>query len=212
MIVLYILGGLLLLLLGLLLLLALLALIPVRARLGFREEFSLELRYLFLRFPLLPGEEEPEEPEEEPEKPEKPEGEKKPGLVDRAKAALKREGFAGFLQALGELLGVLAEASAGIVKRIRLRRFDLYLCVAGGEDAAAAAIRYGQVSAGVYAACGWLFGLLPCERKGVTVDLDYDGLENRVDFSAELSIRPIYVIKEALAALVKSRKPLKKIL
>lgn len=213
MIILYILGGLLALVLGLLVVLLALAQFPVGARLAFREEFSLELRVLFFRIPLLPGQEEEEaaEPkEEEPE--EKPEKEKKPGLGDRIRRALKREGLGGFLQALGELVRLAGEASAGILRGLRLKEFDLYLCLGGAGDAARAAVLYGQVSAGVYSACGELFGLLPCKKKGVTVDLDYERDAPLVDFSARLSIRPAVILWEGLKLLVKARRPLKRIL
>lgn len=202
-------------LLGLLLLFLLLTLIPVRAQLEFHGEFALAVKYLFLRIPLLPGkpEEETEEPEEpegpEEEKPEKP---KKTSVADRVKTSLKHEGLGGFLQALGELIKLLFKASAGIIKRIRLRSFDLYLCVAGAEDAAAGAELYGKIAAGVYTACGGLFRLLPCKKKGVTIDLDYGLAENRVDFSAELSILPFFVVAEGLRLVLKSIRPLKKIL
>lgn len=197
-------------LLGLLLTLFLLLLIPLRVEAGFQEEFFLELRYLFLRFPLLSGEPETEEEEElKPEPQEKPKD--KPGLLDRAKAAMKREGLAGFLGALGELIRLLLSFSAGILKRLRLKRFQLYLCVPGAGDAAAGAVLYGQVSAGVYAACGGLFSLLPCKDKGVTVDLAYHAEIPQIDFTARLSIRPIFLVREAAVLLFKSLKPLKKI-
>lgn len=196
---------------GLLLLLFLLTLIPVRAQLRFQGEFALTAKYLFLRIPLFPGEPEETEKEEEPEE-EKPKESGKPGILDRIKAALKREGLGGFLQALGELIKLLEQASAGILKRLKLRRFDLYLCVSGAGDAAAGAQLYGKVAAGVYSACGVLFTLLPCKRKGVTVDLDYGLWESRVDFSAELSILPIFVVWEGLRLVLKSLRPLKKIL
>lgn len=194
---------------GLLLLVLLLTLIPVRAELRFKGKFELAVKYLFFRVPLLPGEpkEEPEEPEEKEEKPKD-----KPGFIGKIKAALKREGLGGFLQALGELIKLLGQASAGILKRLKLRRFDLYLCVAGAGDAAAGAELYGKISAGVYPACGALFTLLPCERKGVTVDLDYELWENLVDFSAEISILPFFVVMEGLRLALKSLKQLKKIL
>lgn len=195
---------------GLILLLLLLTLIPVRAELRFQGEFTLVAKYLFLRIPLLPGKP-GEETEEEPQE-EKPEEPGKPSALDRVKASLKREGLGGFLQALGELIKLLGRASAGILKRLKLRRFDLYLCVAGAGDAAAGAVLYGKVAAGVYSACGGLFTLMPCKRKGVTVDLGYELWESRVDFSAELSIRPIFAIWEGLRLTIKSLKPLKKIL
>ena len=91
---------------GLLLLVLLLTLIPVRAELRFKGKFELAVKYLFFRVPLLPGEpkEEPEEPEEKEEKPKD-----KPGFIGKIKAALKREGLGGFLQALGELIKLLGD-------------------------------------------------------------------------------------------------------
>lgn len=197
-------------LLGLLALILLLTLIPVRAQLRFQGEFALTVKYLFLSFPLLPGE--PKEEAEEPEEEEKPEEPDKSGTVDKVKAALKREGLGGFLQALGELIKLLGQASAGILRRLKLKRFDLYLCVAGAQDPAAGALLYGKISAGVYSACGVLFGLLPRGKRGVTVDLDYGLGENRVDFEAELSIRPFFVLAEGLRLVLKGWRPLKRIL
>ena len=197
--------------LGLLLLLLLLTLMPVGAELRFDGEFHLRIKYLFLNIPLLPGEpqEETEEPSKEEEKPEKP---GRPGIGGRIKASLKREGLGGFLQTLGELISLLGQATAGILRGFNLRHFDLYLCVAGAGDAAAGAELFGKISAGVYSACGVLFTLLPCGNKGVTVDLSYDLWESRVDFSAELSIRPFFVLMEGLKLVIRSIRPLRRIL
>ena len=46
----------------------------------------------------------------------------------------------------------------------------------------------------------------------MTVDLDYGLWESRVDFSAELSILPFFVVMEGLRLVLKSLRPLKKIL
>ncbi len=206
MIVVYILGGLLFLLL-------LLALLPVRVQVEFRGGFALELRYLFLRIPILPGEEGPEEePEPEPEAPEEPRKKEGGGFPARVKAALKREGLAGFLQGLGELARLLEEAVEGVLRGLRLRRFDLYLCLGGAGGAAAAAVRYGQVAAGLYAVCGGLFSLMPCRRKGVTVDLDYGAPADVVAFSAQISIRPAVVAREAVVLFFRGLRPLRKMI
>lgn len=217
MIVLYVLGGvlggLMALVLALLALLLVVSLFPVQASLAFRGEFFLELRVLFLRIPLLPGREEPEKDEPEPEAEQPREGqEKKSSVGERMKRALKREGLSGFLEALGELVRLAGGASAGILRGLRLKEFDLYLCLGGSGDAAQAAVLYGQVSGGVYSACGALFGLLPCKKKGVTVDLDYSAGEPQVDFSARLSIRPVVILWEGLKLFFKSLRPLKRIL
>ena len=200
---------------GLLLLLFLALLVPVEVSAGFREELTLELRCLFLRIPLLPGEpEEPGAPAPEPEDvpPEKKAKKDKPGILDRVKAARRREGLAGFLEALGELLKLVFGFTGGVLKGLRLKRFQLYLCVSGDQDAAAGAVLYGRIAAGVYPACGELFSLLPCKDKGVTIDLDYGAPAHKIDFSATLSIRPIVIVAQALKLLFKARKPLRRVL
>lgn len=193
MLALYIIGG-------ILLFLFVLTLIPVRVEVAFREEFELVVRYAFLRFPVLPGKPQPEEPPPpapEPESPQKP----GPTPLDRIKRALKREGFWGFLQSLADFIQAALQASGRMLSHLHLRRFDLYLCLAGAYDAADAAVRYGQLSAGVYGACGVLFSVMPCKKKGVTVDLDYSAAENAVDFTAALSLRPLFALHAALRIL-----------
>ncbi len=183
---------------GILLLLFLLLMVPVRLDIGFREEFSLTVRYLFLRFPVLPGKE--QEPEEEKPPEEKPPEKKKQGGL---KKILSRTGFSGFLQSLFQFVKMALASGKRLISRIKWKQFDLYLCLGGAEDAAAAAQLYGQLSAGVYSACGVLLGLWSRGKRGVTVDLDYSSDENKVDFSASLSLRPIHVLREGLSLLIK---------
>lgn len=190
--------------LGVLLFLFLLTLIPVRLEVGFRQEFSLTVRYLFLRFPLLPGKE--KEPEEKAAK------EEKEGESGKLKQILSRTGFWGFLKSLFELTKMAASSGKRLISRFRWKRFDLYLCLGGAGDAAEAAQLYGQLSGAVYAGCGVLFGATGCKKKGVTVDLDYTSEENLVDFSALLSLRPIYVLKEGVSLLIKGLPVLKGLL
>ncbi len=195
--------------LGVLLFLFLLLLCPVSFDVGFRQEFSLTLRYLFLRIRLLPGKEKPkEEKKEEPSK-KKKEGE---GSLEKLKAILHSMGFSGFLDSLFQLARMAANTGKNIIASMKWRRFDLYLCVGGKEDAAAAATLYGQLSGAVYSACGVLFGMTNCKRKAVTVDLDYSAPENLVDFSARVSVRPLSVLKEGLSLLIKGFPVLRKLL
>lgn len=195
---------------GIFLFLLLLTLLPVRVAVTFQEEFSIELRYLFFRKTLQAGKE-PEQEELEEAK-DKTEAEEKAGRRMDIKQLLTRRGFSGFFQALGEVLGLVGRCSRRLLRRLRLRQFDLYLCLGGAGDAASAALMYGKVAAGVYSVCGELFALMPCKEKGVTVDLDFDGIRHRVDFSAQVSMRPIFLIKEGLILLIKGLFPVKRML
>lgn len=196
--------------LGILLFLLLLTLLPVRVDAHFQEEFTLKISYLFLRFKILPGEEKPEEAEKEekPEK-EKPEKEKGEGATPKLKRIVKRKGFSGFLESLFELLGMVFNAGKNIVHGIKLKRFDLYLCLGGHDDPAAAAQLYGKLCGPIYTACAGLFSITGAPRrrkpkKAVTVDLDYGSSENLVVFSARVSFLPFTILKEGLALLIHS--------
>lgn len=197
----------LLIVLGVLLFLLLLLLCPLRIEVRFQEQFFLTLRYLFLKFPLLPGKEEESQPEETQEEEKK----EKAGLKE-IKGLLKQEGFSGFLKALFGFVKILASSAKKLIQGVRLKSFDLYLCLGGAEDAAEAAIQYGKLSGAVYAACGFLFGLAGCKQKSVTVDLNYQSEQSRVDFSGKLSVCPLLVLKEAVALLFKSLPFIRKIM
>ncbi|MCH5353073.1 MAG: hypothetical protein J1E06_06375 [Acutalibacter sp.] len=186
---------------GVLLFLFLLTLFPLRIHVGFEQEFSLTLRYLFLRFHIAPGKEEPE-PEKKPKKKkEKTEENEKEKKVD-IKLMLKRQGVSGFLQSLFELVKLVATDTKRLLSHLKLRKFDLYLCLAGAEDAAAAAIQYGQVSGAVYSACSVLFKLMRCKKGAVSVDLNYQSEESTVVFTGVLSILPIFLLREGISLLI----------
>lgn len=185
-------------LLGVLFFLFLLLLCPLRAEISFQTEFSLSLRYLFLRFPLLPSKkEEKKEEKEEPEKTSKA----SPSGVQRLRSILKQQGASGFLRALFDFLALVKASTFRLAAGLKVLKFDLYYTVGGKEDAALAAQRYGELSAGIYSACGVLFQLKKCRKKGVCVDLNFNVPEDLVNFSARLSVRPIALLKEGIGLL-----------
>ena len=75
------------------LLLALLLLAPVKLEVSFRGEFTAQVNYLFLRFPLVPGKE-PSPQEEALESGE--EAPPSPSLLTKLRALLRRQGLRGF--------------------------------------------------------------------------------------------------------------------
>ena len=154
--------------LGILLLLFLLTLLPLRVAVAFREEFTVELGWLWFRFPLWPQEEQPSQEESPPEEgaPRSPWSKVRRG-IEKVRALLRKRGLSGLLETLGELSRLLKDSAGKLGRRVRLREFDLYVCLGGEEDAALAAIQYGQVSGAVYAACGVILSLLPCKKAGV---------------------------------------------
>ena len=189
-------------LLGLLAAVFLFLLVPVHAGLRYRETVELTVRWLFLRRTLLPELEKPK-----PEKAPPPAGESKPPapkknpLREKLARFREAEGLSGLLRLAGDFLRLTGTSAVKITRRLRVRDFDLYV-LAGGEDAAASAILYGQACAVVYPAAEALFALAKCRRRRVTVDLDYRIKAPAAQLSADVSVRPIFLLVYGLQYLI----------
>ena len=113
-----------------LLLLVALLLAPVRLEVRFQEKFSATVKYLFFSFPLTGEKAEEPPPQETPmEKVEEPSAEN--GFGQKLKALLHQEGLRGFLGSLQELAHDVKSASQNLLKHVKLKRFDLYVCLGG---------------------------------------------------------------------------------
>lgn len=191
-------------LLGLLAAVFLLLLVPVHADVRYREKLELDVRYLFLRRTLLPVPEEPQaEKAEAPPKEKKPEAQKrkKNPMLEKLVRFKEAEGLSGLLHLAGDFLQLTGTSAAKIIRRLKIRDFDLYV-LTGDEDAAAAAILYGQACAVVYPAAEALFTLTKCRRRRVSVDLDYAVKTPAVQLAADVSIRPLFALFYGLQYLI----------
>lgn len=191
-------------LLGLLAVVFLLLLVPVHADVRYREKLELDVRYLFLRRTLLPAPEEPQaEKAEAPSKEKKPEAQKqkKNPMLEKLVRFKEAEGLSGLLHLAGDFLRLTGTSAAKIIRRLKIRDFDLYV-LTGDEDAAAAAILYGQACAVVYPAAEALFTLTKCRRRRVSVDLDYAVKTPAVQLAADVSIRPLFALFYGLQYLI----------
>lgn len=185
--------------LGLIVLILLLLCIPAHAHVTYREELTLDVRYLFLKFRILPGAEEAERAEKPKEKA-KPKEKKPNPFLQKVKRSLRAEGFNGFLSLIGQFVNLTGTAAVDIIKKLRIREFDLYV-MTGGTDAAAAAILYGKACAVIYPAAEMLFRLVPCRKHRVSVDLDYSVTEPYVNLEADGALSPLWVLHYALRYL-----------
>lgn len=191
-------------LLGFLAVVFLLLLVPVHADVRYREKLELDVRYLFLRRTLLPAPEEPQaEKAEAPSKEKKLEAQKqkKNPMLEKLARFKEAEGLSGLLHLAGDFLRLTGTSAAKIIRRLKIRDFDLYV-LTGDEDAAAAAILYGQACAVVYPAAEALFTLTKCRRRRVSVDLDYAVKTPAVQLAADVSIRPLFALFYGLQYLI----------
>ena len=204
MIVLYILGGILLLLL-------ILTSIPVFFSFEFRESLSFTLKYGFVDLTkfITPKEKSEEEKQKKTKKKkaksEKKDEEKKDEKPKSnfLKDCIKANGVGGFLGIVKALLVIITKRVAKIIRAIHLRECDVYLCV-GGADAAQIAEQYGKICAILYPAAQVLFKFFHCKKGRTTVDLNYKSEGSLVIAEGKLRVFPIAVIFQGLCLIVQS--------
>ena len=196
-------------LLGLIALLFLLLCIPVRFDLNYNGEATVFIRYLFLKYRVLPAPEKKPEPKKEKKpsekKSEEQAEEKKPNpLLQQVK-----KGLTGLLTLAKDLLKATGTRFGKLLKHIKLKDFDLYVLVGGGKDAAEIAILYGEVCAGVYPAVSVLLGLTNCKSPHgrVSVDLDYSVKEPKVLCTASGAVRPLFVVHHGVQFILRTILP-----
>ena len=201
-------------LLGLIALIFLLLCIPVRFDLNYNGETTVFIRYLFLKYRVLPAPEKKPESKKE-KKPSEKESEekakeKKPNpLLRQVKKYKEAEGLTGLLTLAKDLLKATGTRFGKLLKHIKLKDFDLYVLVGGGKDAAEIAILYGEVCAGVYPAVSVLLGLTNCKSPHgcVSVDLDYSVKEPKVLCTASGAVRPLFVVHHGVQFILRTILP-----
>lgn len=156
------------------------------------ENFTLYIRYLFIRIRLYPQKEQRAKKKDaggqtKKEKADKP---KKPNPFQR----LVEE--KGFLEAVGQLCEIAKEAMARLsqlLRHVRICPFRLEI-TAGGEDAAETALIYGGICAAVYPVLGTLCSLSHVRRFETDIHPDFDGGKSYARLLAKCRLRPVFVI------------------
>ncbi|MFR5874467.1 MAG: hypothetical protein ACLUE9_11085 [Hominenteromicrobium sp.] len=197
-------------LLGFIALLFLLLCIPVQFDLNYNGEATVFIRYLFLKYRVLPAPEPKKEKKPSEKKSEEKAEEKKPNpLLQQVKKYKEAEGLTGLLTLAKDLLKATGTRFGKLLKHIKLKDFDLYVLVGGGKDAAEMAILYGEVCAGVYPAVSVLLGLTNCKSPHgrVSVDLDYSVKEPKVLCTASGAVCPLFVVHHGVQFILRTILP-----
>ena len=169
-----------------------LCLIPGRLLLLYDAQEGFRLRGSVLCFTFGGGKPKPKKPpKKEEEKKEAPKSAEQHGSVSLKTLTEHAEELAALLGKLLRQLGKLTRSI--VVKELRL------LCVVGGDDPAAAALRYGSICAVLYPALGLLHDKLRVSDKNEQIDLtcDFDG-EDLLEFRMLLQLRAVHVLRTLL--------------
>lgn len=168
---------------------------PVLMLADFEQEFSFQIRYLFLRFRLYP---QPIKQQHAGKEAEEPAAEEKKGLK-KLKETLQEKGLSGFLEILRETAALASDTMAKFLPHLVISRFSLLIAVAG-EDAASTALNYGHVCAAVFPLLGILFANIRCRKHYVRIEPDFQAETSRVKCSVKAKISLIFIVYALLTA------------
>lgn len=174
--------------------------LPLRVSFTYSDKIYLTVKYLFLKFDILPlGEgkqkkkkEKPqkeEQPKEEEPREEKPAEEKKPNPVLEM---VKANGYDGMMQVLKNFGAVLKKYGGKLFKSVVFDEIEIYVTVGTG-DAADTAISYGKACQAVYPLLGFLCSNNVVKRYDARVEPDFlaNRSEGEFNFEFHLVIRKI---------------------
>lgn len=180
--------------------------IPVHIAADYKDEFSLEVKFLFffkLRvFPMKKKEE--KEEKQEKKKTEKTETKEKPKKQKRKKTP------DGIIDMIIDAVNKYGPGAKMILRNIRFHRLELYWKV-GAEDAAACGIKYGKICAWLSGVFGFFRNLMKIEKAKLRVFPDFISEKDEIYGGADIEFNPLIIIIGALRmALVFVRDMLNK--
>lgn len=174
--------------------LLLLLCIPVHFCASYDGEARAHVRWLFLKYVILPR----------PEKEEKKTTEKA-ATAETAKGKEKRKPSKPLPDLLSEINYYLKEFQSGIrviVRSIRIHRFS-FLWKVSGEDAADCAIRYGRVCGIIGTTVSLTGDLFSADSVKIRVFPDFIAEEDRLALETDITIVPIGLVAGALMIAAK---------
>lgn len=171
----------------------------------YEDEVELSLRWLFLKFNILPSKEKDEkkkkkekkpkeEPKEEDEKIKEPKKKKNDNMFVRF---YRNRSVEGVIQ----LLKDAAKAVGGLFKRIG-RAFlfeELFIALTVGKgDSAETAIKYGETCSAAFPAMGLIVSTMRVKKYSLDINPDFIYGKNNAKLHTKISFRPIRLINAVI--------------
>lgn len=167
----------------------------------YENDIELSVRWLFLKFNLMPMKEKHKKKDKKKEKP-KNDSE----VVKEPKEKKKDNMFIRFYRNRGvdgvvELLNDTANAISGMFKRIG-RAFlfeELYVSLlVGKSDSADTAIKYGETCSAAFPAMGLIVSTMRVKKYSIEINPDFIHGKNNAKFHTKISVRPIKLINAVI--------------
>lgn len=191
---------------GIILLIVLILSIPVKVSLGFDDKIRLSVKYLFLKFDILPAgpkkeksDKPPKEPKPPKEKTEQPRVEKKPNPIVEMVKANGFDGMMVVIKNLGEVLGVYG---GKLFKSIVFDEITVHISVGTG-DSAATAIKYGKICQKVYPVMGFICANNLVRKYDIVVEPDFLANKTEGDFYCDMNVTIRKIINATIGLAVR---------
>lgn len=180
--------------------------VPVHLSLFFSDKIYVTVKYLFLKFDILPlGEKKEKKPKEEKppkpkkEKPPKEPKEKKPNAILEM---LKANGYDGCMEVLGNMGRVFSLYGGKLLRSVVFDLIDINVQVGTG-DAAATAIKYGKTCQKIFPLVGFLKSNNTVKNCSVRVEPDFLANQTIADVGFEMSVTVRKIINATIAMAVR---------
>ena len=169
------------------------------------ETFTLDVKWLFIKFRIYPEDEEKKakkeakkaekEQKKNNSKKEKPKKEKTEESASPKSNIFKdfynNQGFAATVNLIRTAAAQLGGFLKGVYRAFVIENLTVLLKVSAGDDAAQTAVKYGKVCSAVYPAMGFICSNMKVKQYDVNVVPDFISAENTATFKLSLSVRPI---------------------
>ena len=172
----------------------LLLIAPLKAEVILKNEISVTVRYLVLKFkfPNVSSKKGDEA------KASKEQNAQKPTQLGYIKNLMEKKGLAGAVYELIDIFHLLLKKFMRLLSHITVKNFNLKICV-GSEDAAATALEYGAVCAVVYPTLGLAESLMKFKKQKIDISCDYKSENSVLEMNAILKIRLIFLITAGIS-------------
>lgn len=201
--------------LGIIVFIIVLFLIPVRVTAHYEDTFEMSVQYGFIKIKLFPQKEKKNENKKTKKKKEKPvKQEKKPDTQNKKKKSDKNEkikkdnifvtfyknqGFEAVIQLIADAMSAVTGMFGGIFRHFVFRELFLEMKISG-SDAAATAIKYGQISAAVFPAMGYICSKAKVKKYNIDISPDFLAVKDKAMFHFQFGICPIFVTNSVITA------------
>lgn len=175
----------------------------VHLEMSFEDQFFLSVKFLFIKFQILPFKEKKKKPSKQTKQ--KP-IEKKQGVStdkeSKWKELLKERGLSGLLSLLTELAGLAVDSAKELFSYLIVQ--DFYLFVQVSEiDAAQTAVTYGKACSVVYPAVNVLVQATTCKKYEIHIFPDFNASHTIISLHAKAKIKLFFILKVGLKTLIR---------